>query len=127
MTRLQLHVTLVVDPNFGDRAAPLAEVGPLWMIDSPANRPVMEALWARAEGQPSNDLTLINAVRGRSAEDTVVESIGTADEHHPNWTVFEIVGITVTERILAMLSRLADGTVQNLPLGFIFSRTGFQS
>src|SRR6201986_1972570 len=43
------HVTLVVDPAYGTRAKEKAAAGPLWVIQSPANTPAIQELWATGD------------------------------------------------------------------------------
>jgi hypothetical protein len=116
------HVTLVVDPEFGERAKARARIGPLWVIDSPTNTPVIKELWASGERYDANSPTHFNAVAGRSLEDSVIASIDTVDTQHPNWTTFEIIGAALSPRLLRALLEYAHGSAVETPTGLIFSR-----
>jgi hypothetical protein len=40
------RVFVVVDRDYGQRLAELAETGPVWIVDTPANRSVAQEIWA---------------------------------------------------------------------------------
>ena len=116
------HVTLVVDPEFGEQAKARARIGPLWVIDSSTNTPVIKALWASGERYDENSPTHFNAVPGRSPEDCAIAFIDTIDTHHPNWTTFEIIGAALPPRLLRALLEYANGSAVETPAGLVFSR-----
>src|SRR5688500_13055125 len=74
-------IAIVLDPDFGARVASLAERAAVWIIDSDANRPAIEALWnARRTRQAAYDVTVFRAIPGLSIEnhlDGVMRSIET--------------------------------------------------
>jgi hypothetical protein len=40
------RVFVVVDREYGERLAELAQTGPVWIVDTPANRSVAQQIWA---------------------------------------------------------------------------------
>jgi hypothetical protein len=116
------HVTLVVDPEFGEQARARAKIGPLWIVDSSTNTPVIKELWASGERYNANAPTHFNAVPGRSPEDAAIAFIATIDTHHPNWTTFEIIGAAISLRLLNALLECAHGSAVETPTGLVFSR-----
>jgi hypothetical protein len=116
------HVTLVVDPQFGQLGMAQAELGPLWMIDSSQNRPVIEELWSRRGSEPANSPTYFNAVPGRSAEESAIAFIGTIIDHHPDWRTLEVIGARPSALILDEFRQYAIGLIEETPRGFIFSK-----
>jgi hypothetical protein len=116
------HVTLVVDPEFGEQAKTRFTVGPLWVVDSPSNTAVIKELWAAGKRHDANYPTYFNAVAGRSPEDSAAALIDTVDQHHPNWQTFEVIGAEPTGRLLGVLREYGDGSAERTPTGFIFSR-----
>ena len=66
------HVTLVVDPAFGEQAKVRARVGPLWVIASPQNCSVIRELWAASVHYGANPPTYFDAVAGRAAEESAI-------------------------------------------------------
>ena len=116
------HVTLVVDPQYGQLGKAKAELGPLWMIDSPHNRPVIEELWSNRGSTPANAPTYFDAVAGRSAEEAAVALIGTVIDHHPGWQTLEVIGAPPSAMILDEFRQYAIGSVKETPRGFVFSK-----
>jgi hypothetical protein len=105
------HVTLVVEPDFSEHIRARAKLGPLWVIASPQNCPVIEEVWAAGEVYDINSPTYFDAVPGRSREDSALAFIGTVDAHHPDWTTFEIIGVRSSAAIVNALLECADGHV----------------
>jgi hypothetical protein len=116
------HVTLVVDPEFGERAKAQAKIGPLWVINSPRNVAAIEALWAAGSSPFRNAPTCFDAKPQTTAEDSAVDLIGTLDEHHPSWRTFEIIGAKLSPRLLQVLRECTPGTAEETAAGFIFTR-----
>ena len=116
------HVTLVVDPEFGQRAKAQSMLGPLWVIQSPRNAPVIRELWATENFRFPDSPTLFDAVAGRSPEELAMEVIETVDEHHPAWQSFDIIGVRPSAKLLDALHRCATGSTKETRTGFIFSR-----
>ena len=63
-------IAIVLDPEFSTRVASLAERVAVWIVDSDANRPAIEALWnARRSRQVMCDVTIFRPIPGLSTED----------------------------------------------------------
>jgi len=102
------RVAMVVDREFGSQLSALANRLHVWICDSPANRPAIEAIW-RAQGDRKYDIesgaTIFNCAPDQSVEDALVNIIGTVDLHHgeyshePPWSVIEVIGCEPTPRI----------------------------
>jgi hypothetical protein len=118
------HVTLVVDPEFGEQANGRARLGPLWVIASPKNTLVIKRLWASGERYDANSPATFDAVPGRSAEESAIAFIDTVDMHHPDWGSFEIIGVRLSPKLLSALLECANGSATETPTGFVFSREG---
>jgi hypothetical protein len=116
------HVTLVVDPEFGRRAKAQAEIGPLWVIQSPLNTEAIKELWAAGNLRFADAPTYFDAVPTRTPEDSAVNFIGTVDEHHPAWETFEIIGVRLSLRLLEAMEECGAGTTKETATGFIFTR-----
>lgn len=117
------HVTLVVDPRFGDRAKAQTEIGPLWVIESPENGAAIKALWAGRHLPCMNAPTIFHTIPGRSSEEAAALNIGTVDEHHPNWQTFEVIGVPLSQALLNAFHEFTSGTAQDTAEGFVFTRT----
>ncbi len=118
----KVHVTLVVDPDFGQRAKAQSKVGPLWVVGSPANKRAIEELWATEVSPYANAPTYFAAVAGRSREEAAHISIGTVHDHHPDWQIFEVVGVGLSGLLLEELRGCAAGSAKETPTGFVFTR-----
>ena len=116
------HVTLVVDPNFGQRAAAQSKLGPLWVIKSPDNVSPIEEIWASGESPFADAPTYFDNVADRTPEESADMFIGTVDTHHPDWLTFEILGAKLSSRLLASLQECAPGTARETDEGFVFTR-----
>jgi hypothetical protein len=49
MSEKPYTVYVVVDPNFGERLASLPIGIPVWIVDTPSNKPVAQRLWRDAQ------------------------------------------------------------------------------
>ena len=116
------HVTLVVDPEYGERANARAKLGPLWVIASPRNTPIIEQLWASGERYDANSPATFDAVPGRSAEESAIAFIDTVDTHHPDWDSFEIIVVRSSPKLVTALLEYANGSAVETQTGLIFSR-----
>jgi hypothetical protein len=111
MTDRPYVVTVIVDPNYGERLADLPLGRPVWIVDTPMNRLVTERLWAEsADSSHLTGMTIFtwNAAAGREA--TLIDELDTVDLHHgvhsadPPYTVLEVVGTPLTQKIKDALS-----------------------
>jgi len=118
------HVTLVVDPEFGEQAEAKSRLGPLWVVQSPTNIAAMLKI-REAKEKPSDDLTLFNNAAEKSPEELAAHFIGTLDEHHPKWQEFEVVGAQPSAQLLGVFKEYGAGSVKQTSKGFIFSRQTF--
>lgn len=48
-------VAVVVDPRFGERLLEIAARMPVWIADTPENRPAVERHWGEHSGQSTNE------------------------------------------------------------------------
>ena len=79
VTDPQHTVCLVLDENFGPKLRAIAEVLPVWIIESAANDPIVRQM--RSEKQ-SYALTRLLRVGPESCIDTLGRAILAIDEHH---------------------------------------------
>jgi hypothetical protein len=116
------HVTLVVDPMFGRRAIKQAELGPLWVVDSPENTPVIKEIWAAGSARFADSPTFLTGYSDHTREETAIICVGTVHDHHPLWQAFEIIGTPVSPSLLNALKECANGSTRKTSDGFIFDR-----
>jgi hypothetical protein len=105
-------VYVVVDREFGEQLARLARGVPIWIVDTPLNRAVAQRLWKeRHQEDYLTGITTFNDLESSSAEDLLVRELDTIDLHHgaesadPPYTVLEVLGTPLTDRIKSELSQ----------------------
>jgi hypothetical protein len=96
-------VTFVLDRDSGDSLFQLAQEGPVWAVNSPANSDA--ASKARAAG---SSITLL-FVNGKTSEEWFLKHLDSVDQHHneysqkPGYSVLKVIGMPLTPRIEAYL------------------------
>jgi hypothetical protein len=113
-----MKVTLVLDPSCGEVLAALDQ--PLWVCDSPVNRPVAERLWS----VPNIDRMAVTTFKmsSESLGESGADIIPTIDEHHPQWTEVVIVGACLTPSLRATFEQYRPGRFVEIETGFTFVR-----
>lgn len=77
------RVFVVLDRDYGQRLAELAETGPVWIVDTPANRSVAQEIWAARPNRSHLDgVTTFKAPKDASSEDILIDELDTIDLHH---------------------------------------------
>lgn len=118
-------VFIVLDREYGARLAELAVTGPVWIVDSPSNGPVAQEIWAARPGCTHLDgVTTFKTAEDCSPEDTLINELDTIDLHHGvysadrPYTVLEVIGCNMTERIKGELSDFGFNEFRVTPEGF---------
>lgn len=118
------RVFVVLEKEFGERLVSLAQTGPVWIVDTPANREATQKVWAAHKGQTHlTGVTTFNAA-GCSAEDALINDLDTIDLHHgvysadPPYTVLEVIGTPITERLKTELAAFGFNEFESMPAGF---------
>jgi hypothetical protein len=119
------RVFVVVDPQYGERLPELAQRGPVWIVDTPANRVAAQQLWAANPNRCHLDgVTKFKFGEGRSFEDILIDELDTIDLHHgtysadPPYTVLEVIGAAISVRLKAKLSQYGFDEFQETSEGF---------
>ena len=125
MTASQYCVIVVVDREYGERLPELTISGPVWIVDSPANRSAAQKIWSELPNQNHLDgVTVFKSSEDRSAEDSLLDQLDTIDLHHgtysadPPYTVLESVGVPESERIRKELARFGFNEIHAKSTGF---------
>jgi hypothetical protein len=105
-------VFVVLDGEYGTRLSELVVTGPVWILDTPTNRAAAQSFWnAFPDHDELDGVTVFTSKNSDSAEATFICEIGTIDIHHnarsadPPYTVLEIIGSSLSEKIETELSR----------------------
>jgi hypothetical protein len=80
-------IEVIVDPDFGGDIAALASVRPVWIVDSPRNRPRIDAAWG---GAPQRVLFEVSRCHYEEADQRVgnlLDIVGCLDDHHPHHNI----------------------------------------
>jgi hypothetical protein len=119
------RVFVVVDLDYGQRLAALAQTGPVWIVDTPANRTVAQQIWVADPNRSHLEgVTTFKVGEGSSSEDILINELDTIDLHHgtysadPPYTVLEVIGTAITARVKAELSQFGFDEFQETPQGF---------
>lgn len=122
-------VYVIVDRNFGKRLIGIPAGTPVWIVDSPANGPVIRRLWNE---NPVRDhlkgIASFSDVRSSSPEELFLMELETIDLHHgsysadPPYNTIEAMGTPLTERIEKALHEYGFDQCRTVPKGFIAQR-----
>jgi hypothetical protein len=119
------RVYVVLDREYGDRLSKLAADGPVWIVDTPTNRAVAQKIWTADPNRSHLDgVTTFKTADASSPETALIEQLDTIDLHHgtysanPPYTVLEIIGATISERIQTELSQFGFDQFQGTAEGF---------
>jgi hypothetical protein len=119
------RVFVVVDREYGERLSELAPKEPVWIVDTPDNRAAAQKIWAAAtERSHLQGVTTFKASEDCSREDTLINELGTIDLHHgaysadPPYTVLEVIGVVMSERVKVELSQFGFDEFQATAEGF---------
>jgi hypothetical protein len=104
-------VYVVVDREFGEQLAELEQGIPVWIVDTPTNKPVVDRLWKeRPQKGHLAGITIFDDLKSSSPEDILLEELDMIDLHHgsdtadPPYTVIEVFGTRLTTRAKNELS-----------------------
>jgi hypothetical protein len=125
MHRPPYKVFIVVDRAFGDRLVALEARVPVWIVDTPVNRAVVQRLSKeRAAENHLTGVTVFTDSDAMSPEQLLLSELDTIDLHHgsysadPPYTVLEVLGAPLTENIKAALSEYGFNQFQYGMSGF---------
>lgn len=123
------RVFVVVDRQYGERLSKLNAAGPVWVVDTPANRVVAQGIWtARPDLSHLKGITTFKFAEDSSSEDILLNEVGTIDEHHgaysanPPYTIFEVIGTGISDKIKDELAKYGFDQFEPTPQGFRATR-----
>jgi hypothetical protein len=118
-------VCVVVDGEFGERLAALPVGAPVWIVRTPVNRSVAERLWKEPKQESHvTGITVFKDQTSLSPEELLFSQMETIDLHHgfysatPPYTILEVIGVPLSERIKAELSQFRFDEFDTNPSGF---------
>lgn len=97
-------VCVIVDRNFGERLAELPRGVPVWIVDTPSNKPVAQRLWKERPNESHlTGITTFNDMESSSPDELLIEELDSVDLHHgvhsadPPYAVLEVLGTQLTD------------------------------
>lgn len=115
----------MVDRDYGQHLTELAKAGPVWIADTPVNRPVAQEIWAAHPNRSHLEgVTTFKVSEGTSSEDMLINELDTIDLHHGTYsantpyTVLDVIGTLITARLKAELGEYGFDDFQETPQGF---------
>jgi hypothetical protein len=119
------RVLIILDPDYGDRLRAVSPGRPIWIELSPANEPVVRALWASQPGQHyRTGITGMKFIPEIAPEENLLAQLATIDLHHGPYSSdtpyaeLEVVGCQLTASIRDALIKLGFVHFVALPKGF---------
>lgn len=95
------RVTIIVDPEFGDRLRLV--VTPVWIADTPINRAAAERVWSERPDEPhTNGVTTFQIDPNSTPDEWCAGILDAVDLHHgensdsPPYSVVDVIGTRLT-------------------------------
>ena len=105
-----MDVTIIFEPNFDGETGPA-----VWIINTPPNR----AWFGGRQGLDPGSAVFSN-VEIPATEVDVVQTIWTAQEHHPDWQNIKVCGLALSSNLRDQLAD--EGVLTPSANGFVVSR-----
>ena len=129
MSAVPYKVFVVVDREFGEKLSELEKGVPVWIVDTPTNKPVVQRFWKeRPDGDHLTGITTFNDLSSLSSEDSLLSNLDTIELHHgvysadPPYTVLEAFGAKLTDNARNVLSEYGFDKFEITSTGFVTSR-----
>lgn len=115
-------VAIVLDAHFGDRLVELANRVPVWICNSEANTPVIHSLWEKSKMSEDKLNVTSFSCSDHNLEHSLLNLLGTIDEHHPFWSTLEVYGVGYTSEIMEAFQEYGTVSIENTLSGFVATR-----
>jgi len=129
MAAVPYKVYVVVDREFGEKLAELVRGVPVWIVDTPTNKPVAQRFWnERPDENHLTSITTFNDLNSLSPEEMLLGHLDTIELHHgshsadPPYTVIEVFGTQLTANAKSVLSEYGFNAFHITSTGFTASR-----
>ena len=129
MAAVPYKVFVVVDREFGEKLSKLERGVPVWIVDTPTNKPVAQRFWnERPDENHLTGITTFNDLNSLSPEEMLLGHLDTIELHHgshsadPPYTVIEVFGTQLTANAKSVLSEYGFNAFHITSTGFTASR-----
>jgi hypothetical protein len=119
------RVFIVLDRRYGQRLEQLAQNGPVWIVDTPANRAVAQQIWTAAPNRGYLEgVTTFKFLEDSSSGDILMNELDAIDLHHgtysanPPYTVIEVIGTSISDKVKERLAEFGFDQFEAAPEGF---------
>ena len=83
MAAVPYKVYVVVDQEFGEKLSDLEKGVPVWIVDTPTNKPVAQCFWnERPDESHLTGVTTFNDLPSLSPEGMLLDKLDTIELHH---------------------------------------------
>ena len=126
MEEISQRVTLILDPNFGERIMNVSKSAPVWIVESDCNRQAVEL--ARASSG-SRGVTVFAAKSGESPKVTCERIVASLDDHFnecsqtPGYDQLEVLGLKLADVDLRHFQNLGFSGFSTTEAGFVASKS----
>jgi len=128
MAAVPYKVYVVVDREFGEKLGGIEQGAPVWVVDTPANKAVVQRSWNE---HPNEDhltgITTFNDLSSLSPEQMLLGKLDAIELHHgsysadPPYSVIEVFGTQLTANAKKVLSEYGFSVFQVTAAGFTAS------
>jgi hypothetical protein len=129
MVTVPYKVYVVVDREFGEKLAELERGVPVWIVNTPTNKPVAQRFWnERPNENHLTGITSFNDLNSLSPEEILLSHLDTIELHHgshsadPPYTVIEVFGAQLTPNTKNVLSEYGFDAFHTNSTGLTASR-----
>ncbi len=122
-------VILVLEPTYGGKLLPLAVLGHVWVIDTPANRVAASEYWGQnPRHKVGSGITTFKSSENASRLEACLGILGMIDLHHGEYSsnspfsVLEVVGLRLTDEAKSAVAAFGFGSFESTVEGFRAAR-----
>jgi hypothetical protein len=129
MAAVPYKVYVVVDREFGERLSDLEKGVPVWIVETPTNKPVAQRIRnERPDESHLTGITTFNDLPSLSPEEMLLDKLDTIELHHgshsadPPYTVIEVLGTGFSANARNVLSEYGFSEFKANSMGFTATR-----
>jgi hypothetical protein len=115
-------VEVIVDPDFRGDIVSLALVRPIWIVDSPGNRPLIDAVWAQGLDRNLFEVSRCHYEDASRRVENLIDIVGCLDDHHPRHNLI-VHGLDATD-VRAQMEAEGFEISELRPDGFVALQNG---
>jgi hypothetical protein len=129
MAVVPYKVYVVVDREFGEKLSELEKGVPVWIVDTPTNKPVAQRFWNEHPDESHLiGITTFNDLLSLSSEEMLLGRLDAIELHHGShsadlpYTVIEVFGTQLTANAKNVLSEYGFNEFHVSSMGFTAAR-----